>query len=216
MADHPDVRRLRDFQIVGLDTSGTGEVCRVVAVDGTEAVLEPEFPEAVSALALPARASLSFETGRHPVLLSGAAGAGPLAGTLRFWVTDDVGVPPLRLRPRLKADFAVRVTALQADGRRTGFPEPFTTRDVSAGGISIAGHRAAPGTALAVELDVPGVPRPLTCTGRVVRELPFGSAVAFTDLEPGLAATLDRIIFTVRRRVARETFARAAATRPAG
>jgi hypothetical protein len=209
VADHGGVRRLRDFQIVGLDTSGAPAVCRVVAVDGVDAVLEPEVPRTAEALQLPARATLGFETGRHPVLLAGMADAGPIPGTLRFWVTDDVGVTPLRLRPRLKADFAVRVVALDDRGRRTGFPEAFVTRDVSAGGISIAGHRAAPGTALALELDVPGLARPLACAARVVRRLDAGTAVAFTDLEPGVAATLDRIIFTVRRRVARESFARA-------
>jgi hypothetical protein len=177
----------------------------------SEAVLEPEVPERAGELGLPGRSTLSFETARHPVLLSGRADAGPIPGTLRFWVTDDVGVRPLRLRSRLNVDFAVRVAPLNAGGRRKGFPAERVTLDVSAGGIRIAGHHAPAGSLLAIELTVPGLPHAVTCTARAVRVVPGGTAVTFCDLDPGVQATLDRLILAVRRRVARDAFAAAKA-----
>jgi hypothetical protein len=203
------VRRLHDFQIVGLGVSGEVATCRVVAVDGGQAVLEPRSATEVDALALPAPATLAFETGRHPILLAGTADAGPVPGTVAFWVTDDVGVRPVRLRPRLKAQLPVRVTPLDAAGRRTAFARDHATTDVSAGGLAIAGLAAAPGARLGVELAVPGLPDPIRCDARVVRRAADGTtAVAFTDLDPQVAHTLDRLIFGVRQRVAREAFAR--------
>ncbi|MCW2986092.1 MAG: PilZ protein [Conexibacter sp.] len=201
------MRRLRDFQIVGLGVSGTDATCRVVAVDGGVTVLEPENPAGLAQLVLPGPATLSFDTPRHPVLLAGNADAGPIDGTLGFWVTDAVTLAPQRLRPRLKADLAVRVTPLDAGRRRTAFASDHATTDISAGGVAIAGITALPGALLALELVVPGMERPVACCGRVVRRRPDGTtAVAFTDLDPAIADTLDRLIFGVRRRVARQAF----------
>jgi hypothetical protein len=201
------VRRLRDFQIVGLDVSAAVATCRVVAVDGGQAVLEPRSPADVEHLKLPAPATLAFDTDRHPILLAGAADAGPVPGTLAFWVTDDIGVRPVRLRPRLKADLAVRVTPVDDTGRRLAFAQDYATTDVSAGGVAIAGLAVAPGARLAVELAVPGLPDPVRCRARVVRRRHDGTtAVAFVDLDPQVADTLDRLIFAVRQRVARQAF----------
>ena len=59
------MRRLRDFQIVGLDTCDQDSTWRVVAVDGGEAVLEPRDAATLALLTvLPAPATLSFETPR--------------------------------------------------------------------------------------------------------------------------------------------------------
>jgi hypothetical protein len=201
------VRRLRDFQIVGLDVSGEDIACRVVAVDGGETVLEPRDLSVCGPFLLPGAATLSFDTARHPVLLAGTADTGPIDGTLRFVVTDDVGIKPLRLRPRLKADLAVRVTPLDRAGQRTAFAQDHATTDVSAGGVAIVGLATAPGSMVGLELAVPGLSEPVLCRGRVVRRCPDGTtAVAFVDLDPALAATLDRLIFEVRRRVARQAF----------
>jgi PilZ domain len=118
-------------------------------------------------------------------------------------------VRPLRLRPRLKADLAVRVTPTDAAGTRIAFARDYLTTDVSAGGVAIAGLDAAPGAPLLVALTVPGLPAPVTCSARVMRRSADGTtAVAFVDLAPGVAHTLDRLIFAVRQRVARQAFAR--------
>jgi hypothetical protein len=202
------VRRLRDFQIVGLDACDQDSTWRVVAVDGGEAVLEPRDPGTLALLdPLPAPATLSFETPRHPVLLTGTVQRGPIDGTLGFRVTDDVGVRPLRLRPRLKAELAVRVTPLDGDGRRLAFAQDHATTDLSAGGIRIVACAATAGAVLGLELAVPGLSEPVVCQGRVVRRAADGSvAVAFLDLDPVLARTLDQLIFAVRQRVARQAF----------
>jgi hypothetical protein len=202
------VRRLRDFQIVGLDACDQDSTWRVVAVDGGEAVLEPRDAQTLALLhSLPAPATLSFDTPRHPVFLTGTVEQGPIDGTLGFRVTDDVGWRPLRLRPRLKAELAVRVTPLDAEGRRVAIAQDHATTDVSAGGVRIVACAAAQGAALGIELAVPGLPEPVVCSGRVVRRSPDGSvAVAFTDLDPVLARTLDQLIFAVRQRVARQAF----------
>lgn len=205
------MRRLRDFQIVGLDACGEDSTWRVVAVDGGEAVLEPRDAATLALLAeLPAPATLSFDTPRHPVLLAGTVEHGPIEGTVAFRVTDDVGLRPLRLRPRLKAELAVRVTPLDGEGRRVGFARAFSTTDVSAGGVRVDGLAAAgagPGALVGLEVAVPGMPEALVCRGRVVRRDGDGAmAVEFLDLDDAVARTLDTLIFAVRQRVARQAF----------
>jgi PilZ domain len=203
------VRRLKDFQIVGLDACGEDSTWRVVAVDGGEAVLEPRDAETLALLTeLPAPATLSFDTPRHPVLLTGTVESGPIEGTVGFRVTDDVGVRPLRLRPRLKAQLAVRVTPLDAQGRRVGFAQDLSTTDLSAGGLRIDGLPSAmPGAPLGLEVAVPGMPEPVVCRGRVVRrEADGATAVEFLDLDGEVAGRLDQLIFAVRQRVARQAF----------
>lgn len=203
------MRRLKDFQIVGLDACNEDSTWRVVAVDGGEAVLEPRDPATLALLdPLPCPATLSFETQRHPVLLTGTVERGPIEGTIGFRVTDDVGIRPLRLRPRLKAELAIRVTPLDAEGRRVGTTQDHSTTDLSAGGVRIdAAVAAMPGSLVGLEIAVPGMPEPLVCRGRVVRrDADGGVAVEFVDLAAGLAQTLDQLIFAVRQRVARQAF----------
>lgn len=198
------MRRLKDFQIVGLDACGEDSTWRVVAVDGGEAVLEPRDAATLALLtALPAPATLSFETPRHPVLLTGTVERGPIDGTVGFRVTDDVGLRPLRLRPRLKAELTVRVTPLD------GVAQDLSTTDLSAGGLRIEGaHSATPGAVLDLEVAVPGMPSSIVCRGRVVRRDADGAAaVEFVGLDAEVARTLDRLIFAVRQRVARQAFA---------
>src|SRR4051812_14384398 len=143
-------------------------------------------------------------------MLAGNVDAGPIPGTLRFWVTDDVGVRPLRLRPRLKAELSVRITPTDQLGERVAFAQDYATTDVSAGGIAVAGLRLDPGAWVRVDLAVPGLDRTaVACRARVVRRIAAEgvvTAVAFADLDPQIATALDRLIFAVRQRVARQAF----------
>jgi hypothetical protein len=205
------VRRLRDFQMAILTVGGTEACCRVVAVGGDEAVLQPEHPHLLSGSLLPGTATLVFETGRHPVLLSGMADTGPVPGTARFWITDAVGQRDLRLRPRLKVDFDVTVVPLAADGQPSGPPVRRITRDLSAGGLLVDDHPpAAPGDLVLVILEVPAIPQPVQACARVVRVLPGAVALQFEDLDEGVGETIDTLIFMVRQQVARRAFLRAA------
>jgi hypothetical protein len=212
------VRRLRDFQIVGLDVAGEDLTCRVVAVDGGQSVLEPRDPEAATGLPLPGAAKLAFDAATHPVLLAGTADHGPIPGTVKFWVTDDVGVRPLRLRPRLKADLSVRITPTDQLGERIAFAQDYATTDVSAGGIAVAGLGLQPGDWCRVDLAVPGLDgTAVACRARVVRRIAAEgtvTAVAFADLDPQVANALDRLIFAVRQRVARHAFLQRAEEKP--
>jgi c-di-GMP-binding flagellar brake protein YcgR len=132
---------------------------------------------------------------------------GPVPGTVRFWVTDSVGQRDSRLRPRLKADFDVTLAPVRDDGQLTAAPVRRRTLDVSAGGILVADHVARPGDLQLAILEVPGLPRPVQASARVVRLLPGAVAMRFEDLDPGVAETLDTLIFTVRQQVARRAFA---------
>jgi hypothetical protein len=202
------VRRLRDFQPVVLVTGSADARCRVVAVGGDETVLQPERSDAVPRASLPLRAQLIFDTGQHPVLLSGMADAGPVPGTLRFWVTDSVGQHDSRLRPRLKAAFDVTLSPVGEDGQITGPPVRRKTIDVSAGGLLVAQHPATRGGLELAIVEVPGLPRPVQAGARVVRVVTTGdTALRFEDLDAGVAETLDTLIFTVRQQVARRAFA---------
>ena len=202
------MRRLRDFQPAVLVTGSAEARCRVVAVGGDETVLQPERSDLVPRTSLPVGAQLVFDTGRHPVLLSGMADAGPIPGTLRFWVTDRVGQHDSRLRPRLKAAFDVTLTPVADDGQVMGPPVRRRTIDVSAGGILVARHAATRGGLELAILEVPGLPRPVQAGARVVRVVTAGdAALRFEDLDPGVAETLDTLIFTVRQQVARRAFA---------
>jgi hypothetical protein len=196
------VRRLRDFQIVALQVAETQATCRIVAVGGDEAVLEPEVPGDLANALLPARATLGFDAERHPVMLAGMAGAGPVPGTLAFWVTDAIGQRELRLRPRLTAAFDVSLRPTDRSG-------PSVTRqsiDLSAGGVLVGDYGAEPGTTVELQMTVPALPRPVTCSARVVRQLPSGAALEFLDLDRGVERTLDQLIFAVRQQVARRAF----------
>ena len=200
--DHLDVRRLRDFQIVALQVPDVQATCRIVAVGGDEAVLEPEVQAEFAHAMLPARATLGFDTERHPVLLSGMAGRGPVDGTLAFWITDAIGQRELRLRPRLTAEFDV----LLRPSDRSGPAVTRRTIDLSAGGVLVRGHRAQEGSTVELQMAVPGLPRPVTCTARVVHQLPVGCALEFVDLDHGVEKTLDQFVFAVRQQIARRAF----------
>jgi hypothetical protein len=200
--DHLDVRRLQDFQIVALQVSDVPATCRIVAVGGDEAVLEPEVAGQLANAMLPGRATLGFDTDSHPVLLSGMAGHGPIAGTVAFWVTDAIGRRELRLRPRLTAEFDVQLRPSDRSG-------PAVTRksiDLSGGGVLVGGYFAPEGTTVELQMPVPGMPRPVACTARVVRQLPVGAALEFVDLDHGVERTLNQFIFAVRQQVARRAF----------
>jgi hypothetical protein len=197
------VRRLRDFQIVLLQAAEIRVPCCAIATAADECVLEPRSQRDVAHRELPMRCELIFEADHHPVMLFGMVDEGPIPGTLRFQVTDDVTMHALRLHPRLISAFDALIVGLDEYDRPVRGPVVRTTRDIGAGGVFLAGHVATPGTRMGVRVAVPGLPRQIECTGRVLRCCTAGAAVRFEDLDPGLEHVFERLIFTLRRRVAR-------------
>lgn len=201
------MRRLRDFQLVALQLGERVLPCRTVAVAAIEAVLEPHSAAAIATIDLPADAALTFDHRGHPVMLAGRAASGPVPGTLRFRITDAVGLRELRLRPRLRAELPVRVTPVVTGDAIAGPTWNGVTVDLSAGGVVVAGYPGARGARVAIAVDVPGLAAPVRAGAVVIRRRPEGAAMRFEDLDPTVAAALDEVIFAVRRRLAREAFA---------
>lgn len=199
------MRRLRDFQPVLLQVGDLRAPARTVAVGGSEAVIHLARAADLGETLLPARATLSFEAGGHPVMLSGMAADGPIDETLRFFVIDGIGREDHRLRPRLTARLPARLTPQDAPGAAGVVGACVReTIDLCSGGALVAAHPAPIGTVLGFEVALPGVPAPLRAPVRVLRQDERGTALAFVELDPTVRDAVDRVIFTVRRELARE------------
>jgi hypothetical protein len=186
------VRRLRERQDVTL-LVGTAQLrCRVVVVNGKEAVLQPSDPPRVSRHELEGTASLIFGHAGNLVALKGRALWNAHEGDeldLRFSVHDGVHLPQQREASRLGIPLAVRVGTA-----------PARTVDVSADGLSLEGAAfGGPGTLLELELDIPDNQAPLLCRGRVVRTSPALTALQFVDLPPADRERLARFVLAVQR-----------------
>jgi hypothetical protein len=187
------VRRLRDLQLASLSAGEATTGCRVVAHSGAQAVLVPEdHPSELLNLPLPA--VLSFETGSHPVMLSGTVGDGPAGGTLRFMIGDAVGLPEHRLRPRMPVACRVEVTSL---GSASGIVHALQTVDLGAGGVHIAGLRGVLGDRFALHIEVPGLIEPVRCTAAIVQVSADGAGLRFEDLDESVADAIEVVAYAV-------------------
>lgn len=209
------MRRLRDFQFVSLSAGESTTGCRVVAVGGDEAVLATDPPGLPGDVALPCRALLGFDTERHPVMLSGMADDGPIPGTVRFFVTDAIGVRQWRLSPRLAAAVDIIVAPSSRTTDAAVMARRLQTVDISAGGAFVAGMGGEAGSTWNVRMTIPGLTTDVECVARVVRATPQGAAVAFEELDPEVGAAIEEVIYTVRLQLARRT-SQAAADRARG
>lgn len=92
---------------------------------------------------------------------------------VRFYVLDEAS------GATVEQEQAYRETRLE---QLTHGTQPETmlkgvTRDISAGGICLVADKAlAVGTKVVVDMDVPGLPRPLRALGKVMRSGPAGGA----------------------------------------
>jgi hypothetical protein len=164
-------RRLVDFD------------CRVLAVDGSCAILEPFRPLPDTIPRRLEHVLLAFEHGRSLVGLKGVLTRHGTA--LAFAVEDGVEVPRRRV-PRLK----VRLE-FTARNLRTGEGETGTTRDVSVDGALLETALAASmGDRLALSIVVPEA-EAVAVTAVVVRESTGLLAVSYAG---AAAAALERFI----------------------
>lgn len=192
-----EMRRLRDFQAVMLVVGEQHAACRVVAVEGDTAILQPEDARAVVAQPTATKATLSFETARHPVLLTGLAGDGPLPGTLAFTAADAASAQQRRLASRLPLEVPVRVLP------EGGLVVAARTVDIAGGGVRISRWMAPVGTRARIELSLPGTDERLERSVRVVRTLPDGCAATFDDADDAEAGeALGQFVLTCRQIVA--------------
>lgn len=202
------MRRLRDFQAVVLDLGSEARLtCRVVAVQGEDALLQPDLPDAAVLPAGWTPASLSFEGATAPVLLAGQVTAGPLDELVRFAQGDGIRMPQLRASARLDLTLPVTLRPLARTGGR-GLAVAAHSVDISAGGVLLGGFTAPPdSTRIQIEFTLPGHGS-LSLEGALVRSGVGTSAVRFDEPVPAIG----EFVLRCRQEVARLAARRAAET----
>jgi PilZ domain len=171
--------------------------CRVVAVAGHTATLEPYSP---------ADAAYIPSLGRPAVLaFTGAAGERVRArgvvrrdleeGRLRFLAGDPAGVPQRRRTARVAAELPVALEPAPG-GERHGL----VTNDVGLGGLGVrvGAWAPAPGAVIGFELSLPSPP-PVAGTA-CVRRVECGMAgLEFAHIAPGDRARLAAFVIAAGR-----------------
>jgi hypothetical protein len=190
------VRRIRDFMPATLSV-GVRPMQGIVAATSKDiAWLLPRDPRDQTAGLLPRPAQISFLHQGHMVVLHGKADKAP-EGTIAFTANREGRVDNLRASPRLDVQLPVRVSA---GGRTT----ESHTLNVSAGGALLAGGPFGPRDgAVEVTIQMPQGGREVNARGIVVRALPEGTGIRFTDIEPAARDHLDTFVLSIRAALAR-------------
>jgi c-di-GMP-binding flagellar brake protein YcgR len=129
-------------------------------------------------------------------------------GTVAFQANREGRVDNLRSSPRLDVQLPVTVSA-------SGRTIETTTVNVSAGGALVAGgFFGSRDTAIEVAIKLPNGPE-VRALGLIVRILPQGTGLRFTDIEPAARSHLDTMVLSIRAALARR-FAEKAAREEAG
>jgi hypothetical protein len=165
------MRRLAERQAVILDVGEEAIDCRVAAVSGDQATIEPVSTADASYIpSLGRAATLVFDVRGASVRVPGVVRRGPLEGQLRFRGGDGEALPRRRRAPRVGAVVAVELTPLGDDGEPAGATQRLVTSDVSLGGLGVrVGSWVLPaGAAVGFALELPAGPA-LTGTARVMR-----------------------------------------------
>jgi hypothetical protein len=168
----------------------------VAATSKDIAWLLPRDPRDPTPGLLPRPAQISFLHQGHLVVLHGNAERAQ-QGCVAFQANREGRVDNLRSSPRLDVQLPVRVNA-------SGMSRETTTVNVSAGGAMIAGgFFGARDSAVEVEIQMPHDGPTVKAGGVVVRILPQGTGVRFTDIEPEARDTLDSMVLSIRAELAR-------------
>lgn len=168
----------------------------VAATSKDIAWLLPRDPRDPTPGLLPRPAQISFLHQGHLVVLHGNAERAP-QGTVAFQANREGRVDNLRSSPRLDVQLPVRVSA-------SGMTRETTTINVSAGGAMLAGGFFGPReTAVEVEIQMPHGGPTVEARGVVVRILPEGTGIRFTDIEPSARDHLDSMVLSIRAALAR-------------
>lgn len=167
----------------------------VAATSKDIAWLLPRDPQDTTPGLLPRAAQISFMHQGTMVLLHGNAERAP-EGTVAFQANREGRVDNLRASPRLDVQLPVTVSA-------AGRTVETKTVNVSAGGALLEGMSFGPRDgAVEVAIKTPNGPE-VRARGIIVRTLPQGTGIRFTDIDPAARAHLDSMVLSIRAALAR-------------
>jgi hypothetical protein len=185
------VKRLAIDQVVALSVGDATIDCRVAALTGGEAALEPLEPAESTVLpAASAGASLVFSDDGRLVMLRGAMYRATGENDLRFAEKTGASAKALVAEQRRKAArLAITLPAtlrqLDADGRPIGEDRQLITRDISIGGFAVGTGviGLAVGARVSFQLVLTNGAI-LTGAARVVRSASEMAGLSFEQLPP--------------------------------
>lgn len=195
------MRRIRDFMPATLSV-GVRPMQGIVAATSKDiAWLLPRDPRDPTPGLLPRPAQISFMHQGHLVVLHGHAERAQ-QGCVAFTADREGRVDNLRASPRLDVQLPVTVSA-------AGRTIEARTLNVSAGGALLEGASFGPRDgAVEVEIKMPQGPW-VRARGLIVRALPEGTGIRFTDIDPAARDRLDSMVLEVRAALARRFAERA-------
>jgi hypothetical protein len=190
------VRRIRDFMPATLSV-GVRPMDAIVAATGKDtAWLLPRDPRDATAGLLPRPAQISFLHQGHLVVLHGNAERAQ-QGCVVFVANREGRVDNLRASPRLDVQLPVTVSG-------NGMSRETTTLNVSAGGAMLSGGFFGPrDSAVEVEIQMPQDGPTVKARGLIVRILPEGTGIRFTDIDAASRDHIDSMVLSIRAALAR-------------
>jgi c-di-GMP-binding flagellar brake protein YcgR len=177
------MRRLRDGQAVSLEVEAleTNLECHVIAIEGSEAILEPVYRSfSMSVSTTGANSLLNFEHQGRLVMLRGRVRRED--DGLHFTVTDKVTVEQRRRYARVEVALPVQLTPLGADGEPAGSPVATRSFDVSADGVLVEAQISPTLPRLRLSLDLQDGDSPVECDVRLIRQVGWRSALRYSGL----------------------------------
>jgi hypothetical protein len=178
------VRRLREHQLVTIevDRPSASIECLVLAIDGSEATLEPVDAGQLKALSTAGgEALLTFEYRSQLITLRGSARRDDDQDGLRFLLTDRVTVPQRRRYARVEVALPLRAVPLGAEGA-AGEAIETRTRDVSADGLLIEELLPMAQERWLLAIQVPDDGPAIVCEAKIVRHVGGGTGMRYTTM----------------------------------
>jgi hypothetical protein len=174
----------------------------VAATSKDVAWLLPRDPRDQTPALLPRPAQLSFRHQGHLVVLHGNAERAQ-QGCVAFHASREGRIDNLRSSPRLDVQLPVRVSM-------NGTTVETRTLNVSAGGALLEDTTLGePDGAVEVTIQMPHDGPEVSATGVIVRTLPEGTGIRFTEIEPSARDHLDSMVLSIRAALARRFAERA-------
>ncbi|WP_027007703.1 PilZ domain-containing protein [Conexibacter woesei] len=190
------MRRIRDFMPATLSVGVRPMEGIVAATSKDIAWLLPRDPRDPTPGLLPRPAQIRFMHQGHLVVLHGTADRAA-QGCVAFTAAREGRVDNLRASPRLDVQLPVTVSG-------SGMTRETTTLNVSAGGAFLSGgFFGVSNSAVEVEIQMPRDGGAVKARGIIVRILPEGTGIRFTDIDPQSQATIDSMVLEVRAALAR-------------